>query len=418
MSRELNKTGSPRPIRIAYLVTHPIQHQAPLLRRIAKEPGIELHVFFRSNISVDDYFDQEFGGRIKWDVPLLEGYDHDFLPAFGPTNRLTRWRPFNHGLFSRLKRGKFDILWVNGYSTWFYMLALIQARFLGIRTMLRGDVTMISRPRSKLNLLAKKIFHWALDFLVDRYLTIGKLNRAYYLAHGVKEEKLWTVGYTVDNDYFQSLCAAASKNREAFRESLALEPNRSIVLYAGKLTKNKRGDELLTAHARIRSENRLENPPYLVIVGSGRLEPELRRRVTEENIPDVHLLGFKNQSELPAFFDICDVFVLCAQQEAWGLIVNEVMNAGKPVIISTDVGCGPDLVRSGENGFILPVGEVDALARSLTTILGNPELAKRMGAASLEIINAWNFEQNVEGLLDACGSLGFTPTPSKQQAQQ
>lgn len=409
MSTDVKEVATPRPVRIAYLVTHPIQYQAPLLRRIAAEPGVELHVFFRSNISVESYFDEEFGGKVEWDVPLLEGYDHDFLPAFGPTNRLSRWHPLNHGLFARLKRGKFDVLWVHGYSVWFHMLALLQARLLGIRTLLRDEATMISRPRSRFNLLVKKVYHRALDLLVDRYLTIGKLNHAYYLAHGVKEEKLRNVGYAVDNAYFRGLCERASANREEFRHSLGLEPGRPIMLYASKLTERKRADELLTAHATIRRENRLENPPYLVIVGSGELEPELRRRVADDEIPDVHLVGFKNQSELPAFFDLCDVFVLTSQHEPWGLIVNEVMNAGKPVIISTDVGCGPDLVRNGENGFILPVGDVAGLTDSLVTILGDPEGAKRMGAASLETITDWNFERNVDGLLGACRSLGFIP---------
>lgn len=400
---------SRRPIRIAYLVTHPIQYQAPLLRRIAAEPGIELHVFFRSDLSVDGYFDTEFGGRVEWDVPLLDGYDSTFLPAFGGTDQLTRCRPFSHGLFRHLRRGGFDILWVHGYSLWFNQLALLQARLLGIRTMLRDEATMISRRRSKPKRALKKIFHWALDLLVDRYLAIGTLNRDYYLSQGVKPEKLCEIGYAVDNDYFRGLSARASAGREDLRRSLGLEAGRPIILYASKLTARKRADEVLTAHAEIRRDKRLEPAPYLVIIGSGELEPELRRSVRDAAIPDVHLLGFKNQSELPAYFDLCDVFVLPSEHEPWGLIVNEVMNAARPVIVSSDVGCGPDLVRDGENGFIIPVGDVAGMADALVKTLGEDGLARRMGEAGLERITEWGFERNIAGLLAACRSLGFDP---------
>ena len=309
-----------RPVRIAYLVSHPIQYQAPLLRRIAAEPGIELHVFFRSDLSVDGYFDQEFGTMVDWDVPLLDGYRSTFLPAFGAADRLTRWRPFSHGLFGHLRRGGFDILWVHGYSIWFNQLALLQARLLGIRTFLRDEATMISRHRSARNIAVKRVFHRVLDRLVDRYLAIGTLDRAYYQAQGIGSEKLCEIGYAVDNDYFRGLATRATDAREAFRRALGLEAGRPVILYASKLTRRKRADDLLAAHAEIRRRARLDPPPYLLIIGSGALETDLRRRIDAAAIPDVLMLGFKNQSALPAYFDLCDVFVLPAEHEPWGLI--------------------------------------------------------------------------------------------------
>jgi glycosyltransferase involved in cell wall biosynthesis len=412
MSSQTQAKLAHRPIRIAYLVTHPIQYQAPLLRRIASNPAIDLQVFFRSDLSVDGYFDEQFRIQVKWDVPLLDGYNSTFLPAFGATNRLTRWRPFNHGLFPRLRQGEFDILWVHGYSIWFNLIALFQARLLGIRTFMRDDATLISRHRSGFRNALKKLFHWTLDRLVDRYLTNGSLNRDYYQAQGVRPEKLHMIGYAVDNDYFRDRAVKASGTREDLRQSLGLAPGRPIILYASKLTARKRADELLTAHATIHRERRLTPAPYLLIIGSGELEPVLRERVADEGIPDVHLLGFKNQSELPAYFDLCDVFVLPSQHEPWGLIINEVMNASKPVIVSSDVGCGPDLVQNGENGFIFPLGDVAALTEALVKVLVDPAVAASMGTASLEKVTSWNFDYNVTELIAACESLGLKPGPA------
>ena len=90
-------------VRIAYLATHPIQYQAPLLRLIAAEPGIELKAFFRSPMGLKSYVDKGFGQAIAWDVPLLDGYEHEFLPALGDPMRVTPFlRPFNYGLGRRL----------------------------------------------------------------------------------------------------------------------------------------------------------------------------------------------------------------------------------------------------------------------------------------------------------------------------
>jgi hypothetical protein len=111
-----------RKIRLAYLVTHPIQYQAPLLRRIAEDRDIDLTVFYGSDISTKGYRDAGFDRVIKWDVPLLNGYRYEFLPAVGRTDRLSFWRPFNYGLAKRLKAGRFDVLWVHGYARWFHWI--------------------------------------------------------------------------------------------------------------------------------------------------------------------------------------------------------------------------------------------------------------------------------------------------------
>ena len=90
-------------VRLAYLVSHPIQYQAPLLRRIAQEPDIELTVFFGSDFSVRGYRDEGFGVDVKWDVPLLDGYRHEFLPRIRDTATVSVGSPMNYGILSRLR---------------------------------------------------------------------------------------------------------------------------------------------------------------------------------------------------------------------------------------------------------------------------------------------------------------------------
>jgi glycosyltransferase involved in cell wall biosynthesis len=119
----------------------------------------------------------------------------------------------------------------------------------------------------------------------------------------------------------------------------------------------------------------------------------------------VRFLGFQNQSELPALYDLCDVFVLPSNREAFGLVVNEAMNAGKPVIASDQVGCWPDLVRPGINGAVFPAGDAAALAAALRPFLLDPALRERAGQASLDLINRWSFAEDLVGLRRALASL-------------
>src|SRR5262249_53918598 len=139
------EAGRKGPVRLAYLVSHPIQYQAPLLRRIAAEPGIRLKVFFRSPMGLKSYVDPGFGQAIAWDTPLLEGYDHEFLPALGDPMRVTRYlRPLNYGLARRL--ADFDVLWVHGYARVFHWGAMLAAKRRGLKVLLRDESTSISMP--------------------------------------------------------------------------------------------------------------------------------------------------------------------------------------------------------------------------------------------------------------------------------
>src|SRR6267378_1967628 len=126
-------------VRLAYLVSHPIQYQAPMLRRIALEPDIDLTVFFGSDFSVRDYKDSGFGVSVKWDVPLLDGYRHEFLPRVGSGSGLSFWRPWTFGLRARLRRGRFDALWIHGYAHRGCLAGIAAAKSLGIPVLLRGE---------------------------------------------------------------------------------------------------------------------------------------------------------------------------------------------------------------------------------------------------------------------------------------
>src|SRR5580700_7267130 len=157
-----NDRPAARKIRLAYLVSHPIQYQAPLLRRIAQEPDIELVVFFGSDFSVRGYKDEGFGVGVKWDVPLLDGYRHEFLPVLRDGSNPGAMSPLNYGIFSRLRGSKdaagFDVLWVHGYSSVNALQAMLAAKALGIPVLVRAEPWLGDRDRNGPTLVAKRLF--------------------------------------------------------------------------------------------------------------------------------------------------------------------------------------------------------------------------------------------------------------------
>ena len=173
-----------RRVRLAYLVSHPIQYQAPLLRRIAEEPEIDLTVFFGSDFSVRGYRDEGFGVGVKWDIPLLDGYRHEFLPKLRDRGTVSVASPLNYGIVSRL-RGEggdaaFDALWVHGYSTVNAMHGIAGGEGAGDSgAAARGAVA--GRPRAERGEAGDKAGNvCGTEAMVDGVLPIGRLNAEYW----------------------------------------------------------------------------------------------------------------------------------------------------------------------------------------------------------------------------------------------
>lgn len=391
-------------LRVAYLLSHPIQYQSPLLRHLAQQPGLDLTVFYTSDFSLRSYRDPGFGVPIEWDVPLLGGYRHEILPRLLDNDTVSFFRPLNHGIFSRLRNGKFDVLWIHGYATLNSWIAMVAARLLGIPVLLRTDSTLIDHPRGPAKLAIKGLFFCILRRFTYGVLSVGQRNTEYWKHHLGADVPVFVTPYAVDNHFFQERCLAASHTRGQFKKDLHLKPDRPVILFASKLLPRKRCIDLVEAYLTLidNAGFRSRPAPYLLIVGDGEERPAIEARIRAARAEDhIRMLGFRNQSELPRYYDLCDVFVLPSIHEPWGLVINEVMNAGRAIIASDQVGCQPDLVQDGVNGCVFPAKDVSALAFALERVLSNPATCRAMGERSRERIAAFSFDSNVQGMMQA-----------------
>ncbi len=395
--------GTARKFRLAYVVSHPIQYQAGMLRLLAAQPDIDLLVLFCSDFSARGYQDAGFGTAVHWDVPLMEGYRSVVLPRVRETSSPSPTRPVSHGFFRHLSRGlngkPFDAVWIHGYNSVNTLHAMLAAKALGLPVLLRAESWLQDRNRSRATLLLKKIFFGLLKWFVSAVLPIGTRNREYWAHYFGRSFPAFPVPYTVDNDYFGRRSSLAQGARAELQRELGIEPGRPVILFASKLQQRKHCDHLLEAFLQLpRSTDSPE--AYLLIVGDGEMRASLEQRAAESGNRSIVFAGFRNQSELPRLFDLSTVFVLPSRHEAWGLITNEAMACGLPVIVTHDAGCAVDLLRNGENGFVYDAGDVSALRDALTAVLV-PGRAAAMGAVSREIIAGWSYREDVMGIRTA-----------------
>jgi glycosyltransferase involved in cell wall biosynthesis len=393
-------------MKLAILINRAGPTNARLFRMLAKQPGVSLSVYYCSDVGVGRKdFDAGFNQSIDWGTDFLDGYQYRFLTnllAFNKTN--DAWL-LNPGIVWELFRGNFDCVIVYGWNSPTQWLAFAAAKMCGTKVLLWGE-NPLNQELSKRNTFLVRIKRFALRGLfgyADGFLCIGKQNREFYCFFGVPDDKLFFAPYATDNVRCEEAYRKLSPSRGRIRASLGIPKDSAVILFVGRLIHKKNPGDLLRAYEVLMRGGLSVPPPTLVLVGDGVLREQLEREVKDRRIPNAHFEGFKGKEALYPYFVAADVFVLpSGVGETWGLVVNEAMCFGLPVIVSDIVGCAADLVRGGENGFTFPVGDVKALAEALEELTRNRKLRLRLGEQSRAIIETYSQERDVEGMLAAC----------------
>jgi glycosyltransferase involved in cell wall biosynthesis len=388
-----------KPVRIAVVNSHPVQYSAPLYAYANRDPRLEITALYCSDYSMRGARDPGFGREVRWDIDLLAGYRAVFLGPRAATRSIDGfWSLVVPELWREIRSGRYDAVWLHGYGYAAYVLAFIAAKSRGLPVYMRSETHLaLRRPRWKQRL--RDAFLARAYRFIDRFLAIGTANHDYYRALGVPEDRIHLVPYTVDNDRFIPAARLEAAERVALREKFGLPPDGvPVVMFASKFMRRKHPECVLQAAALLRDRGLRV---ALLMVGAGEMEAQLRALTARLGLEDVAFPGFVNQSELPAVYAAADVFVLPSADEPWGFIVNEVMCAGLPVVVSEDVGCVPDLVRDGVNGRLIRAGDPESLALALQDVLADPAKRAEMGRQSLALISNWNYERCRVGLVEA-----------------
>ena len=404
-------------IKLAILVSHPIQYQVPLYRALAAHPEIDLSVFFCSDWGLNPYLDEGFGQQVKWDIDLLSGYRSEFLANRSPSPNVSRFFGLiNPAIVRRLRKGRFQAVMVHGWAHCTNWLAMLTAFICRTPVLMRGDsnraglraamtnshnAVLKQEPwtsqlgMSKKKAILKRFILTRLFKRIAGFLTIGSQNAEFYDYYGVNRNKMFFAPFAVDNDFFLLKANELSSRKTDLKHQLGMAESTPVILFSGKLIAAKRPADLLQAYEEISKKHNAA----LVYLGDGDLRDALERYASEKRLSEVYFAGFQNQTDIPRFFALADVFVLPSVHEPWGLVVNEALCFGLPVVISDQVGAAGDLVRENVNGFIYEAANSAALAEKLDKILSDKELQSRMGEASKSLIEKWSFKEDVQGIL-------------------
>ena len=382
------------PTRVAIVSSHPIQYNAPLFRELARRSELIVKVFY-SWKGTGDQVDPEFGEKIAWDIPLLDGYESCFIPNRARTPGTHHFLGlYNPEMVQAIEGWKPDAVLVYGWSSWTHLAVL--RHFKGkVAIFFRGDSTLHSGTGFLKPILRKHWLRWVYRHVVS-VLYVGRHNLDYFRAHGVPEEELHWVPHSIDTGRFGER-GEIDKQAENARKRLGIGKDAVVFLFAGKLVPHKRPELLLQAFLDFRSEEP-ERDLHLVFAGAGSMEVTLRSMAAGS--ANVHFVGFQNQTAMPLTYRLGDVFVLPSRRETWGLAVNEAMASGCPIIVSDRVGCAPDLAEGFDFAVVFPSGSREGLKQSLQRFAREPSL-KALGERARAAIEPWSTERAAQKMVDA-----------------
>jgi glycosyltransferase involved in cell wall biosynthesis len=298
-----------------------------------------------------------------------------------------------------IRIGKFDAVLVFGWYLKSFFQAVAAAKRARIPVLVRGDSQlMMSSSRAKA--LSKYLVYPPALRVFNAALYVGHRSREYFESYGYPSSRLFFSPHCVDTQWFgqngNGEAGAALRKREGIAKDEA------VVLFAGKLLPFKRPLDIVEAAGRLVDRGR---PVTVMVAGSGPLEEPMRHRAAQVGVKLV-LLGFRNQTEMPACYAACDVLVLPSTgRETWGLVANEALACGRPIIVSDAVGCGPDLAADGVVGRTFPVGDYTRLAELIGGVLDEPPPAAAIQRRS----QAYTIDAACDGVIKALDFVTLRP---------
>jgi glycosyltransferase involved in cell wall biosynthesis len=392
------------PIRLAIIVSHPIQHFAPCHRELARISDIDLKVFFCSDLGLTTYVDPQFKAEVKWDIPLIDGYAHEFLPIATRPKRVGLWQVDNPAVAAALDRFNPDVLKVFGYA---HRTNWRAARWAGRNSrplLLYSDSNARVVPAWWKRKIKNVIVQHFYDTYVDGAIFVGDNNRDYHRRYGVPSERLYPGVLPIDSAMLLKALPEPTVARNQIRDSLGIPRDAFVVLFCGKYIARKRPMDLVHATHEL---SRRGLPLWALLVGEGVERAALEAICRSAGLKSVSLTGFVNQSIIPHYYAAADLLAVTSEADPHPLVVSEAACFGLPVVISDRVGCiGPnDSAQPQRNAIVYPCGDIHQLTSAIERLSRDRELYKNMANESSRIAQSQDVVAAAQYLASAARSL-------------
>lgn len=363
-------------MRLAIVTNTLTPYRNPVFARLSARAGVDLMVLT---------FSEDQAHR-QW--PLNSLYEAKTFPCYRLSGRGGRFR-----MWRALRRFNPEAVVLGGYDVVEFQYALVYCKLHRKKAILWSGTTSRSVRRLGLVRFARNAFIRSMD----SYVAYGRLAREFLIDSGATAERIVTGYNTVDVSFFEER-ADSFRNTPNYKELRSRIAPVSL-LFVGRLIDGKGFCQLLAALER------MERSSFtLVVLGDGPLRAEFESETRRRGIK-TFFEGFRGAEELPAYYAACDVFVFPTLNDVWGLVINEAMACGMPVVSSTEAGASYDLVENGHNGWIVNPLDTARLAGILGELIADGELRKKMGEAGARAVRKFTPDSLADAILTAAGSV-------------
>jgi len=371
--------------RIAILTEIIAPYRIPVFNALAKHEAIDLNVIFLSETDPTLRQWRVYKDEICFSYEVLSSWRF----RAGRTHVL-----LNAGLSASLKRFSPEALICGGYNYIASWQALMWARRRGVRFGLWSESNA-----QDARALRKPVESLKTRFLkrCDGFVVPGKSAFEYLRSLGAPAERIFVAPNAVDNIFFAAQAEKVKRNPAAFREKFGLP--RRFILFVGRLVPEKGVFDLLQAYAKL--ERGLRSEVGLVFAGDGVSGGELAQRAKRISPGTVCFPGFAQREDLAGLYALAETLVLPTHSDPWGLVVNEAMACGLPIVVSSMAGCSADLVEDGWNGYVVPPRDAEKLSVAINSLVRQPELKQQMSTHSSERIRNYSPGACADGLAAA-----------------
>jgi glycosyltransferase involved in cell wall biosynthesis len=371
------------PIRVAIVVSHPIQYFAPWFRELAQAPDINLKVFYCCDWGVKEYVDPGFNRNVEWDIPLLAGYDYEVLPIGRRPQGLGFWEVDNPSIGAALDRFGPDVVMTFGYAHRTNWRVAFWAREHHRPLLLSSDSNIRLVPARW-----KRVFK---DLVVRRFyahvdgaLFISENNRRYHARYGISTDRLFPGIFPIERRRMLRTVPDHATTRTALRRVLGIPQDAFVVMFCGKYIALKRPLDVVVATHSLTKKGL---PVWALLVGEGEQRKSIEAFCERQGITNKVLTGFVNQSAIASYYAASDIIALTSSIEAYGLVASEASVFGLPMVVSDRVGCNgsSDTAQSGRNAIVFPCGDTERLSQAIELLYKDSNLYSTMSASSTRI---------------------------------
>lgn len=315
----------------------------------------------------------------RWGIELPTTYKQ--LPASPWQARKMVW--------DILSRRDYAIIHVAGWSHWVCRTFIMLGRVLGILVTVESD-TQLCRNIPVWKRIIKRLTYPILFKFPAHFFPGGSRQAQYFRHYGVTDDRITIAQMTVDVSTIQKQVATISDGRRtALRQEKGSAPNTTVFLFVGRLLDWKGIRELIAAFHKLDCQT-----AHLWLVGDGPLRVEVETAVQQNR--RIQYWGRLSGDTLFATYYTADVVVVPSHAEPWGLVVNEAMATGRPVIASSAVGAVDDLLLDGQTGLLVKPKDVDSLRKAMQTMVDSPEKRLLMGLRMSEMASTWTIEKEAQ----------------------